>query len=59
MQGISGYEASDLEDHIVINEESDSDDTVSTPSTVETADSFASANMGEIDSPVYFTDPEG
>jgi hypothetical protein len=38
---------------------SDSDETASSLSSIESFKSFASANMGELDSPVYFTDPEG
>ncbi|KAJ4977312.1 hypothetical protein NE237_002418 [Protea cynaroides] len=57
----SGSEVSETnEEHIIIHDEiiSDSDDTISCPSTVESSESFASANMDEIESPVYFTDPE-
>ncbi|XP_010276150.1 PREDICTED: exocyst complex component EXO84C [Nelumbo nucifera] len=57
----SGSEASETdEEHIVIHDEviSDSDDTASCASNAESSDSFASANMGESESPMYFTDPE-
>ncbi|KAJ0980798.1 hypothetical protein J5N97_009053 [Dioscorea zingiberensis] len=57
--GTSGSEASEADEHIVIHDEiSDSDETPSSPSTMHSEDSFASANMGETESPVYFTDPE-
>ncbi|XP_072987621.1 exocyst complex component EXO84C [Typha latifolia] len=59
MLGTSGSESSEVDEHIVLHDEiSDSDETPSTPSTIESVDSFASANNGEIESPVYFTDPE-
>ncbi|KAJ8758611.1 hypothetical protein K2173_000332 [Erythroxylum novogranatense] len=60
--GTSGSDLSEIdEDHIVLPDEvvSDSDDTASSLSTLESTESFASASMGELDSPVYFTDPEG
>ncbi|KAJ9168461.1 hypothetical protein P3X46_019982 [Hevea brasiliensis] len=60
--GTSGSEGSEIdEDHIVLHGEivSDSDDTASSLSTVESFESFVSASMGELDSPVYLTDPEG
>ncbi|KAL6282884.1 hypothetical protein ACE6H2_013813 [Prunus campanulata] len=44
-----------LHDHIVL----DSDDSVSSLSSVESTDSFASASMGELDSPRHFDDSEG
>ncbi|KAH7679146.1 Exocyst complex subunit protein [Dioscorea alata] len=57
--GTSGSEASEADEHIIIHDDiSDSDETLSSPSTVHSVDSFASANMGETESPVYFTDPE-
>lgn len=60
--GVDGSEASEIdEDDIVQHDDmvSDSDDTVSSLSTVESFQSFVSANMGELDSPVYLTDPDG
>ncbi|KAJ6971004.1 hypothetical protein NC653_035314 [Populus alba x Populus x berolinensis] len=60
--GTSGSDTSEVdEDHIIIHDEmvSDSDETASSLSSIESFKSFASANMGELDSPVYFTDPEG
>lgn len=60
--GTSGSEASEIdEDHIILHDQivSDSEDTASSLSTVESFESFVSASMGELDSPVYFTDPEG
>lgn len=58
--GGSGSDASDIdEEHIILNDDSDSDsaDTASSLSTVESHESFASASMGELESP-NFTDPE-
>ncbi|KAF9671864.1 hypothetical protein SADUNF_Sadunf12G0094400 [Salix dunnii] len=60
--GTSGSDASEIdEDHSILHDEivSDSDDTTSSLSSVESVESFASASMGELDSPVYSTDPEG
>ncbi|XP_050232207.1 exocyst complex component EXO84C [Mercurialis annua] len=61
--GTSGSDTSEIdEDHIIFHEEkivSDSEDTASSLSSVESFESFVSASMGELDSPVYFTDPEG
>ncbi|KAJ6417879.1 hypothetical protein OIU84_001294 [Salix udensis] len=60
--GTSGSDASEIdEDHIILHDEivSDSDDTSSSLSSIESVESFASASMGELDSPVHFTDPEG
>ncbi|XP_038711645.1 exocyst complex component EXO84C isoform X2 [Tripterygium wilfordii] len=60
--GASGSEASEAdEEHIVLHDEiiSDSDDTTSSLSTVESYESFASASMGELDSPSDSTDHEG
>ncbi|KAK9121226.1 hypothetical protein Syun_018843 [Stephania yunnanensis] len=60
--GTSGSEASETDDeHIIIHDDSsDSDVTDSCPSTVESSESFASANMGdsmgESESPVYLTE---
>ncbi|GLT63055.1 hypothetical protein SLA2020_356480 [Shorea laevis] len=58
--GASGSETSDVdEDHIILPDEivTDSDDTASSLSTMESFESFASASMGELDGPM-FTDPE-
>lgn len=58
--GGSGSDASDIdEEHIILNDDIDSDsaDTASSLSTVESYESFASASMGELESP-NFTDPE-
>ncbi|KAF6153914.1 hypothetical protein GIB67_023691 [Kingdonia uniflora] len=56
-----GSEASDTDDeHITLHDEIilDSDDTGSCVSSIESSDSFASTNMGEVESLNYFTDPE-
>ncbi|KAL5198459.1 hypothetical protein ABZP36_001971 [Zizania latifolia] len=59
--GTSGSE-SELEEpepvsgHIEISDSEESN--ISTPSTVGSEDSFASANNDDLESPVYFTDPE-
>lgn len=69
VQGTSGSDSSEEQDeHIILQdeddddeeEESDSDEsTDSIPSLDESScDSFASATAGEIESPVYFTDPD-
>ncbi|XP_024950922.2 exocyst complex component EXO84C isoform X2 [Citrus sinensis] len=58
--GGSGSDTSDIdEEHIILNDDVDSDsaDTASSLSTVESYESFASASMGELESP-NFTDPE-
>ncbi|KAK6917033.1 Exocyst component Exo84, C-terminal [Dillenia turbinata] len=56
----SGSEGSDIDEHVVIHDEiiSDSEASLSCPSTIESSETFASADMGESESP-YFTDPEG
>lgn len=55
----SGSEEFEPDEHIAIHDEiSYSDETPTSPSTVVSTESFASANMGETDSPVYFTDTE-
>lgn len=61
MSGTSASESSEIdEEHVVMHDDiSDSDDTVSILSITESAESFASANMGENGSPIYLTDPEG
>ena len=48
------------EEHIMMNDEdiSYSDESPSSLSTVDTSESFVSAEMGELESPVYLTDPE-
>lgn len=61
--GTSGSESSEPEQddgHIIIHDDiSCSDETPCSPSSsTQSMDSFASANMEETDSPVYFTDPE-
>lgn len=56
----SGSDISDVDDdHIILADEvaTDSDETASSLSTMESYESFASAIMGELDSPT-FTDPE-
>ncbi|KAF6141947.1 hypothetical protein GIB67_037915 [Kingdonia uniflora] len=56
-----GFEASDIDDeHITLNDEIilDSDNTDSCVLSIKSSDSFASANMGEVESLNYFTDPE-
>lgn len=61
LSGGSGSEVSDIndEEHIILNEDdvSNSGDTVSSLSTVDSYESFASASMGELENP-HFTDPE-
>uniref|UniRef100_A0A2P2JTR8 Exocyst component Exo84 C-terminal domain-containing protein n=2 Tax=Rhizophora mucronata TaxID=61149 RepID=A0A2P2JTR8_RHIMU len=62
LSGTSGSDSSELEEeHIILRDEivSNSDYTASSLSSVESTESFASASMGELDSPVYFMDPEG
>ncbi|KAF6136580.1 hypothetical protein GIB67_016036 [Kingdonia uniflora] len=57
----SGSEASNTDDeHITLHDVniSDSDDTGSCVSSIESSDSFASTNMGEVESLNYFTNPE-
>ncbi|XP_057971476.1 exocyst complex component EXO84C isoform X2 [Malania oleifera] len=57
----SGSETSETEEgHILVHDEiiSDSAGSPSSLSTVESSESFASADMGELESPVY-SDPEG
>lgn len=60
--GGSGSDISEIDeedDHIIMDDEviSDSDDSPSSLSSVDTGESFASARMEELDSPVL-TDPE-
>ncbi|CAL5364128.1 unnamed protein product [Camellia sinensis] len=67
LQGASGSDTSDIaEDHIAMDDEhimmndeqfSDTDESPSL-STVDSFESFASAQMGELESPVYLSDPE-
>ncbi|KZV42511.1 hypothetical protein F511_38536 [Dorcoceras hygrometricum] len=58
----SGSDISEIDDeeHIVLEDEavSDSEDSPSSLSSVDTEESFASARMEELDSPVDLTDPE-
>ncbi|KAF6140291.1 hypothetical protein GIB67_000339 [Kingdonia uniflora] len=57
----SGSEASDTNDeHITLHDEIilDSDDTGSCVSSIKSSDSFASANMSEVESRNYFTNLE-
>lgn len=59
--GASGSEASDIdeEDHIIVHDEVVSDsDTVSSLSTMESTESFASASMAELDSPSNLSDQD-
>ncbi|CAL5083552.1 unnamed protein product [Urochloa decumbens] len=62
MLGTSGSESEpepEPEEHVALHDEiSDSDESIATPSTSGSEDSFASANNDELESPVYFTDPE-
>ncbi|KAL6856043.1 hypothetical protein ACP4OV_018845 [Aristida adscensionis] len=68
MLGASGYESElelepepepDPEEHVVPHHEaSDSEEITSTLSTTGSEDSFASANNDDLESPVYYTDPE-
>ncbi|BAT02202.1 Os07g0568000, partial [Oryza sativa Japonica Group] len=57
--GTSGSE-SELEEPVVVHDEiSDSEESsISSPSTIGSEDSFASANNDDLETPVYFTDPE-
>lgn len=60
LSGADGSETSEIdEDNIILHDNmvSDSDDTLSSLSTVESFQSFASASMGELESPSYSTDP--
>lgn len=60
LMGASGSDISEIDDeHIIMEDEviSDSDDSPSSLSSVDTDESFASAQMEELDSPVY-TDSE-
>ncbi|OIV93320.1 hypothetical protein TanjilG_23092 [Lupinus angustifolius] len=56
--GASGSEPSDIdEDHVIVHDEVVSDsDTVSSLSTMDSNESFASASMAELDSPSYLSD---
>ncbi|KAE9613658.1 hypothetical protein Lal_00016108 [Lupinus albus] len=58
--GVSGSETSDIdEDHIMIHDELVSDsDTVSSLSTMDSDESFASASMAELDSPSNLSDED-
>ncbi|KAI3856873.1 hypothetical protein MKX03_036179 [Papaver bracteatum] len=57
----SASEVSDIDEHIIIHDEiiSDSNDTASCSSSIaSSSDSFASANMGESESPTFLSDSE-
>jgi hypothetical protein len=58
--GASESETSDIdEDHIIVHDEVGSDsDTVSSLSTMDSTESFASASMAELDSPSNLSDPD-
>ncbi|CAL0312178.1 unnamed protein product [Lupinus luteus] len=58
--GVSGSETSDIdEDHIIVHDELVSDsDTVSSLSTMDSNESFASASMAELDSPSNLSDED-
>ncbi|XP_061354730.1 exocyst complex component EXO84C [Gastrolobium bilobum] len=58
--GASGSETSDVdEDHIIVHDEVVSDsDTVSSLSSMDSTESFASASMAELDSPSNLSDPD-
>lgn len=59
--GVDGSDGSEIDDdHIILHDDnvSDSDDTTSSLSTLESTESFASASMGELESPSDLTDSE-
>ncbi|KAG7019420.1 Exocyst complex component EXO84C, partial [Cucurbita argyrosperma subsp. argyrosperma] len=59
--GADGSDSSEIDDdHIILHhdDDSDSDDTTSSLSTLESTESFASASMGELESPSDLTDSE-
>ncbi|XP_016460553.1 exocyst complex component EXO84C [Nicotiana tabacum] len=59
--GGSGSDTSEIDDeHLIMHDGgmSDSDGSPSSLSSVDSSESFASAQMGDLDSPVYFSDPE-
>lgn len=59
--GGSGSDTSEIDDeHIIMHDEgmSDSDGSPSSLSSADSTESFASAQMGDLDSPVYLSDPE-
>lgn len=59
--GADGSDGSEIDDdHIILHNDdvSDSDDTASSLSTLESTESFASASMGELESPSDLTDSE-
>ena len=61
MLGNSGSESEpepEVEEHIALHGEISDSEESSTPSTVGSEDSFASAKNDDLESPVYFTDPE-
>lgn len=59
LMGPSGSDTSEIDEGHIMHDEilSDSEDSASSLSTVESVESFASASMGELESPM-FTDPE-
>ncbi|KAK3125405.1 hypothetical protein QOZ80_7BG0604460 [Eleusine coracana subsp. coracana] len=58
MLGNSGSE-SEPDEHAALHDEiSDSEESISSPSMTGSEESFASANNDDLESPVYFTDPE-
>ena len=61
MLGNSGSESEpepEAEEQIALHGEISDSEESSTPSTVGSEDSFASAKNDDLESPVYFTDPE-
>lgn len=57
--GAEGSDGSEIDDdHIILHDDDDSDDTTSSLSTLESTESFASASMGELESPSDLTDSE-
>lgn len=61
MLGVSGSESEpepEAEEHIVLHGEVSDSEESSGASTVGSEDSFASAKNDDLESPVYFTDPE-
>lgn len=60
--GAEGSETSEIdEDNIALHDDIvlDSNDSVSSLSSIDSSESFASATMGELDSPKHFDDSEG
>lgn len=59
--GGSGSDTSEIDDeHIIMHDRgmSDSDGSPSSLSSADSSESFASAQMGDLDSPVYLSDSE-